>query len=131
MSRFLIVVRSNADRLRASQLLTKCPIGTRIEFKASKRTLPQNDLFWSRLGEIARQLPWHGVKLTPDDWRLLFLNALKRELRIVPNLDGTGFVTLSRSSDLSKEEFSGLLELIAEFGARHGIKFGDEEHAAA
>jgi hypothetical protein len=84
------------------------------------------------LSEVAQQLPWHGVKLRPDDWKLIFLDALKRELRMVPNLDGTGFVNLGRSSsDLSKSEMSDLMELIAEFGARHGVIFQDQEEAAA
>jgi hypothetical protein len=66
------------------------------------------------------------MKLSPADWKLIFLDALKRELRIVPNLDGTGFVNLGRSSsDLSKEEMSDLLELITAWGVEHGIKFND------
>ena len=47
-----------------------------------------------------------------------FLDGLKRELRVVPNLDGTSFVNLGRSSsDLTKQEMSDLIELIAAFGA--------------
>jgi hypothetical protein len=68
---------------------------------------------WSMLTDIARELPWHGIKLKPDDWKLVFLDALKRETRMVPNLDGNGFVNLGRSSsDLSKSEMSDLIELI-------------------
>jgi len=83
------------------------------------------------LTDVATQLTWHGVKLTADDWKLIFLDALKRELRIVPNLDGTGFVNLGRSSsDLSKEEMSELIDLIAVFGANHHVTFHEpEEHA--
>ena len=57
--------------------------------------------------------------------------ALKRELRMVPNLDGNGFVQLGRSSsDLTKDEMSGLLALIHAFGAQHGVLFNDERIAA-
>jgi hypothetical protein len=105
MSRALIVVRSDVDRRRASQWCLKSPVGTRIGFQATKRSIPQNDRLWAFLTEIADQVKWHGVKLSADDYKLIFLDALKRELRIVPNLDGTGFVNLGRSSsDLSKEE---------------------------
>ena len=83
------------------------------------------------LTEVSQQVPWHGVRLDPADWKLVFLDALKRELRMVPNLEGNGFVQLGRSSsDLTKEEMSGLLELIAAFGARQGVKFKDEAQAA-
>ncbi len=52
------------------------------------------------------------------------MDALKREVRMVPNLDGNGFVSLGRSSsDLSREEFSGLLDIVFEWGARNGVKF--------
>jgi hypothetical protein len=132
MSRYLITLKSSADKARAMRILTAAPFGSRVEIKAAKRSLPQNDRMWSMLSEVAQQLPWHGVKLRPDDWKLIFLDALKRELRMVPNLDGTGFVNLGRSSsDLSKSEMSDLMELIAEFGARHGVIFQDQEEAAA
>jgi hypothetical protein len=132
MSRYFVTLRSAADKARAMRILTAAPFGSRVEVKAAKRSLPQNDRMWSMLSEVAQQLPWHGVKLRPDDWKLIFLDALKRELRMVPNLDGTGFVNLGRSSsDLSKSEMSDLMELIAEFGARHGVIFQDQEEAAA
>src|SRR5690554_6470558 len=114
MPRALIVLNSFIDRARASSLLQRAPAGTRVEFKAAKRSLPQNDRMWAMLTDVASQLEWHGMKLRPDDWKLIFLDALKREVRAVPNLDGTGFVNLGRSSsDLSKEEMSDLMEIIA------------------
>lgn len=130
MSRALIVINGSVDRQRAAALLAKVPSGTRVEFKASKRTLPQNDKLWALLTDVAEQLPWHDTKLRPDDWKLVFMDALKREARLIPNIDGTGFVNLSNStSDLSKQEMGDLIELIHEFGARHGVKFLDEAAA--
>jgi len=131
MSRATIVLRGNEDRLRAVNWCQKAPDGTRIEFKSSRRTTPQNDRMWAMLTDIARQLPWHGVKLRPDDYKLIFLDALKTELRMVPNIDGTGFINLGRSSsDLSKEEMSNLISLIEMFAAQHGVTLHDEEQAA-
>lgn len=132
MSRYFITLRSAADRARAMKVITAAPYGTRVEVKAAKRSIPQNDLMWAALTDVAQQLPWHGVKLRPDDWKLIFLDALKRESRLVPNIDGSGFVNLSTSSsDLTKNEMSELIELIHEFGARHGVKFQEDERAAA
>lgn len=131
MSRYTFTLRSSADRARAMQVITAAPPGTRVEVKAVKRSIPQNDRMWAMLTEIAQQLPWHGVKLRPDDWKLIFLDALKRERRMVPNIDGNGFVDLGRSSsDLSKSEMSDLIELIHAFGANHGILFQDNAEAA-
>lgn len=132
MSRYSFTLNSAADRARAMRTITAAPNGTRIDVKAAKRSIPQNDRMWAMLTDIAQQLPWHGVKLRPDDYKLIFLDALKRELRMVPNLDGTGFVNLGRSSsDLSVSEMSDLMELIAEFGARHGVQFQDNSGSAA
>jgi len=126
MSRALVTIKTEADRTRVALWAAKCREGTRVEFKASKRSIPQNDRMWAMLTDVATQLPWHGSKMTPDDWKLIFLDALKREIRTVPNIDGTGFVTLTRSSDLSKEEMSDLMELISMFGAKHGVLFADD-----
>lgn len=126
MGRALITLHQDSDRQKAVRWAMVAPQGTRLEFKKPKRTIPQNDKMWSMLTDVAEQLPWHGVKLTPDDYKLLFLDALNRELRMVPNIDGTGFVNLGRSSsDLSKEEMSDLFEIIHAFGAKHGVKFND------
>lgn len=131
MSRYTFTLRSAADRARAMKVITAAPPGTRIEVKAAKRSIPQNDRMWAMLTEIAQQLPWHGVKIRPDDYKLLFLDALKRERRMMPNLEGTGFVDLGRSSsDLTKDEMSDLIELIFAFGAKHGVTFHDEQVAA-
>lgn len=127
MSRALIVIGSDRDRERAAAWARKAPYNCRIEFKEPKRTVPQNDRMWAMLTEVAAQVPYHGLRLSADDWKLLFLDALKREVRMVPNLDSSGFVSLGRSSsDLSKSEMADLIELIHEFGARHGVRFKDD-----
>jgi hypothetical protein len=135
MSRATIILGLPETRKKASEWAWKAPPGTRVEFKRSKRTLPQNDRFWAMLTDLADQLPWHGQKLTPDDYKLIFLDALRREMneqmRMVPNTDGTGFVPLGNSSSsLTIAEMGDLMEIMSEFGARHGVKFHDQEEAA-
>jgi hypothetical protein len=127
MSRAQITLSGKFDRDRAIKWIGQAPAGTRVIFKDSKRSLPQNEKMWAALTEIAAQVEWHGQKLTPDDWKLIFLDALKRELRLAPNIDGTGFVNLGRSSsNLSKADFSDLLELINAFAANHDVHFRGE-----
>lgn len=132
MSRAQITLSGKYDRERAMKWIVQAPPGTRVIFKDARRSIPQNDKMWAMLTEIASQVEWHGQKLTPDDWKLIFLDALKRELRLAPNIDGTGFVNLGRSSsNLSKGDFADLLELIGMFGANHGVAFRDPAEAAA
>jgi hypothetical protein len=132
MGRALVTIHTAGDRQKVAAWAAKAPWGTRVEFKASKRSIPQNDRMWAMLTDVAQQLPWHGIKLTPDDWKLIFLDALKREVRMVPNIDGNGFVNLGRSSsDLSKAEMTDLIECIFAFGANHDVKFHDAQENAA
>lgn len=131
MSRATVIITGELDRERIAKWARGVPLGTRVEFKEIKRTTPQNDRMWAMLTDIAQQVKYHGVRLTTDDWKLVFLDALKREIRMVPNLDGTGFVNLGRSSsDLSKSEMTDLIELIFAFGAKHEVTFHDQRAAA-
>lgn len=129
MTRAVIVLTQETERQKAARWAAQLPPGTRVEFKAPKRSIPQNDRMWAMLTDVATQLKWHGLRLTADDWKLIFLDALKREVRMVPNLDGNGFVSLGRSSsDLSKQEMTDLIDLISAFGANHGVVFHDGMH---
>ena len=124
MSRAVLVLINDEIRAKAKRWIDGLPQETRVEFKSPKRTLRQNAKFWAMLTDVSEQVAHHGIKLTPDDWKLLFLDALKREVRMVPNLDGNGFTNLGRSSsDLSKEEMADLIEIIHEWGARHAVVF--------
>lgn len=125
MSRALVVIRTDADRIRIAKWASGVPLGSRVEFKAPRRSLPQNDRLWAMLTDVARQVDWYGQKLTPEDWKDVFTAAL-RKARVVPGIDG-GFVPLGmRTSDMSKGEMANLIELIAAFGAERGVKFGGE-----
>lgn len=132
MGRALLVLANDSFRRRAIDWITKAPKDTRIEFKGPKRSLPQNDRMWAMLTDLSMQLGWHGKQLTTGDWKLIMLDAMRREsreeLRIVPNSDGTGFVNLSTSSsDLSKEEMTAMIEVMFAFGAKHGVEWTEPQ----
>ena len=131
MTRALLTLYGEPTRHKACAWIMQAPSGTRIEFKGPRRTVPQSDKMWAMLTDVAKQLRHHGLKLSPEDWKLLFLDGLKREKRIVPNLDGNGLISLStRSSDLSAAEMSEMIELMYAYGATHGVVWGGEEQAA-
>ncbi len=123
MGRATIIVSNDNDRLLAASWAQKSPDGTRIEFKRSRRTTPQNDLMWARLTEISRQVEWYGEKRTTDDWKDMFTASL-RKARVVPGLDPGSFVVLGlRTSDMGAEEMGNLLDLIDAFAAERGVTF--------
>lgn len=132
MSRATLILRNDAIRDKAVLWAKKAPDGTRVEFKAPKRTVPQNARMWAHLTDIATQLLWHDVKLSPEDWKILFLDALKSEMRLIKNLNGNGYVSLGRSSsDLSVSEMADLITLIQMFGAEHGVVFSEPDDPRA
>jgi len=132
VSRASVILNSKPQREQAARWCFNAPFGTRVTFAEAKRSTDQNAIFWASLTEIARQVDWHGVKLSADDWKLVFMAALNQEMRLVPNLDGNGFVNLGRSSsNLSKAEMSDLLELIFKFGAERGVQFHDGDQGGA
>jgi hypothetical protein len=111
--------------------VSKLTRGWRVEVKEPQRTLPQNDLMWAALTDVSEQHRHNGIELAPSDWRLVFLDAYwrmkKADLRLVPNLDGTGFVPLSgrSTSDLTVGEMSEFIDLIHATGAEWGVEFHD------
>ena len=121
VQRATITLKAGEDRQRAIRWVAGVPDGTRIEFKAPRRSLPQNDMMWALLTEISNKTDWHGRKLTPTEWKCVFTSGLKKAT-VVPDLEGTGFVMLGIStSDMSKDEMSDMIELIHKFAAERGI----------
>jgi len=132
MSRALIVLQNPLDRDRAARWLKQAPLGTRIEFKAAKRSRAQNDRMWAMLTDIASQKEHCGRKYTTDQWKVLFMHACGREVQFMPALDGTTFVPWGQSSsDLSKEEMTALIDFMHAWGAENGVTFHDPQEIAA
>ncbi|KKX29227.1 recombination protein NinB [Rhizobium sp. LC145] len=136
MGRALLVLANDAFRQKAIDWIRRAPRDARVEFKGPKRTTPQNDRMWAMLTDLSLQLAWHGQQLTPEDWKLVMLDALRREkseqIRMVPNTDGSGFVPLgTSSSDLSKDEMTDLIEIIFAFGAQQGVEWSEPKGKAA
>lgn len=126
MGRALLIIASAGDRAKAMSWIARAPWNTRVEFKGPKRSVPQNDLMWSRLTEISATVVWYGQKLSTDDWKDVFTASL-RKARVVPGLDSGSFVPLGmRTSDMSKEEMTALLDLMDAFAAEHGVTFHEE-----
>lgn len=115
---------SAAARQLAASYCMEAPDGTRVEFKsADRRTPAQNDRLWAMLDDIAAQVVWYGKRLTAEDWKDV-LTASLRKARVVPTIDGDGFVPLGmRTSAMTKAEFGALLDLAEAFGAQQGVEF--------
>jgi hypothetical protein len=108
------------------------PLGAQLDLIDAPRTSAQNRLMWRLLRCIADQLEHCGEHWEPEDYKAAFLKAMGKELRFMPALDGRGVVAVGyQSSRLSKVEMSEMVELIYEYGARHGVEFDAEPKRAA
>jgi hypothetical protein len=130
MSRAMIVINGADARERVSRWAQNAPTGTRVEFKAHKRSVDQNSRMWVLLTEVSRQLEWHGQKYSPTEWKDFFMHAYAGE-RFMPGEDGKSVPIGRSTSDLSKHEHSELTELIAAFCARHNVSIAESGEAAA
>lgn len=131
MSRALVIVRTQADRNLIAKWALGVPLGSRVEFKKPRRSLDQNSLLWSRLTEVSQQVEWYGQHLSPEDWKDVCTASL-RKARVVPGIDPGSYVPLGmRTSDMSKEEMTALLDLIEAFGVQQGVVFSDLREEAA
>lgn len=119
---------SDIDRRRVNGWVAKAPPGTMIAFKKhDARSIEQNSLMWSWLTAISEQLPWHGEKLSPNDYKDI-LTAGLRQAHVVPGINEGTYVPLGlRTSSMSRTEMTALLELIAAFAAEHGVRLPDDE----
>lgn len=130
MSRAVVQIKSDADRSQITTWTRNVPIGTTVEFRAPRRSLDQNALMWSLLGQISKEVIWYGQRLSSEDWKDV-LTASLRQARVVPGIDAGTFVPLGmRTSQMTKQELADLIELIYAFGAEKEVKFRELEIVA-
>lgn len=127
MSRAVVQIRGDADRSQIATWARNVPVGTTVEFRAPRRSLDQNALMWSLLGQISKSVDWYGQKLTSEDWKDVLTASLRRAW-VVPGIDAGSFVPLGmRTSQMTKGELAELIELVYAFGADHDVKFRELE----
>ncbi len=132
MGRAVVILNTPDARQTVVDWARKSPMGTRVEFKAPKRSVPQNDLMWAALTDVASQKTHYGNKYTPDEWKVIFLHAIGREVKFIPALEGAAFIPWGQSSsDLSVQEMTAMIDFIHAWGAQNGVKFKLDEMFAA
>lgn len=130
MTRATVVIRSAPDRAKVCRWAQNVEPGTVIEFRKARRSTDQNALLWAMLTDVARQVDWYGQKLTAEDWKDVFTASLRKS-RVIPGIEAGSFVVLGmRTSDMTKDEFSNLIELIHAFAAERSVVFSGDGDAA-
>lgn len=132
MSHSLVVIYDEKMRQRVMESIKVAPLGSRVEIRDPKRTLPQNARMWAMLTDIVKQKKTiNGQQFTIDEYKVIFLHALGQEQDILPTLDGRNFFSTGYSSSkTTKVEMSNLIELIFAWGAENGVVWSDPQLAS-
>lgn len=133
MKRILTLTGEAAKKAACREILA-APEGYVVTIAEKTRSLDQNAKLWPMLQDIAKQCNWHGMRLKEDEWKDL-LSAGLVQSKVVPNMEGNGFVILGqRTSKMTKSQFAALIELLYAFGAERGVVWtepvADERWAA-
>jgi hypothetical protein len=121
----------DTQRAYARRIIDQAPAGYVMKVGAETRRDAQNRKLWPMLADLQRQVP-EMATYSADDIKLRFLNALGAEMRFLPTLEGQGMFPIGlRSSTLTVEQFSALVELIYQFGARHDVRWSEPQERDA
>ena len=124
-SKRILKLTGSLAKQAACRYVNEAPEGYMVTIAEPTRTLESNALMWALLTDLSKQTDWHGVKLSPDEFKDLLSAGLVKS-KVVPNIEGNGFVILGqRTSKMSKREMGDLIELIFAFGIERGVSFND------
>jgi len=124
-----VILRGPIQQALACDLIRKAPKDAVVRISSPKRSTDQNAKFWAMLSDISRAQP-DGRKHPPETWKALSMHACGHAVQFETGLSGEPFPIGFRSSRLTKEQMSELIEFLYEYGARHGVVWSDEMRAA-
>jgi hypothetical protein len=126
-----VTLHNEAHRRRAHQMVDAAPLGYRVSIADPKHSDEQRSKLNAMCGDIAKQAAHHGVKFGKDDWRHLISAAVFKQ-RIVPDLDGNGFVSLTPSTaKMSIKQMVAMIEMAQFLGDSKGVIWTDPKLAEA
>lgn len=120
-----------SQKAYAKQNIDEAPADFVCKIAKETRRDIQNRKLWPMINDIRRQVP-DMAAYSQEDAKLRFMDALGSELRFLPKLEGQGMFPVGhRSSELTVEQFSGLIELLYKYGAENGVRWTDPQERAA
>jgi len=122
-------LRTETDRANILHLISNVNLDKPkiVEIKDETRTLEQNALMWAMLRDISKQVKWFDNYYSPEDWKDLISSALRGQ-RTAPGIEGGIVAFGERTSKMSKERLSELIEYLYYFGAEKEVKWSDPKY---
>lgn len=127
MGKQVFVLSHPLARRNAAQACANAPDGYRVEIKPKTRTTAQNDMMWSILTDISRQVPFvvNGdlVSIEPEEVKDILTAGLRQEMRMAMGLNGGMVMLGQRTSRMSVRDITQLIELAYAFGNEKGVEW--------
>lgn len=122
-----VILVGDSQRSFAKQLIDKAPKNAVVSIKEATRSNEQSAKMYAMLSDISRAKP-DGRRWTPDTWKAAFMNSTGHQVQFCEGLDNSGPFPLGfRSSRLTVKQMSDLIEVITEYGSRHGVRWTHKE----
>lgn len=132
MERATLTITTRAQLETAFRFAAKLDYPYIVEVRDVKRSDDQNRTMWLWLTAFEEQAELSGKRLTKEQWKTVFMQALGKELEVLPTLDGKSWFPAGfRSSKLTKFEFMDLLTLIDSEAAKRGVTLPITEESEA
>ena len=126
MTAHRLKIASPRHRSLAWAWVAKAPEGSIISIQTEpKRTDDQNAKLWPMLTDLSKQCLINGASKPPETWKLVVMRALKHEMRYEMDLNGEPFPVGFSTSNLSKDQFSDLIEWMYKYGAENDVKWSE------
>lgn len=124
---------SKTARALAAALCAELPDGWTVSFNPPHHSDAQRALMHSMAGDLAKQVPWCGQKMSKDDWKRFCTAKLKKD-RFVFDCDEFGkpdtrsIVSLGCTTRDKDTKFLGAMITWFEWmGAQHGVTWTHEQ----
>lgn len=115
------------SRQKAHGVIDGTPDGWIMTLREPRRSSEQSDKMWAMIDDLVSQKP-EGRQHDKEDWKVLALALAGKRGKFLPSLDGDGKMEWvgPRSSTLTKQDMSDVIEALYAYGAEHGVKWSDQ-----
>jgi hypothetical protein len=118
-----MIVLSQWTRAKAHAEIDRAPDGSVCIVREARRSDEQNRKLHAMIDDLRAQV---SDEYSIEDWKLRLMQGLRNETRFLPELEGAGmFPVGQKTSELSKSQFSALVEIVFVYGAKRGVRWSD------
>ena len=131
------VLRNQSIKENAKRAIDRAPYGITVLIEEQKKSRMAEMKYHAMIGDIAKQVDLIGERRDVEDAKRLLIDAfarvmaangtpLRHQSRIIPSLDGSGFVQLGiQSRRFTVSEASEFIEYLYSFGDEHGVVWSE------